>query len=147
MEKETLRKFSFWTGIILILIPIVALVVDNLWMDYGVRIGDPSDLLDPNYRTGLKSNSFDDYFYSIRFNDSLPYVLLFVVGSASILFSIYENNPNAIKRSKFSVILGGVVWLYLIINIIVGGWWWLTWILLALSGIGLLVFGFRNLTK
>lgn len=138
MKKELLKTISFWIGIVLLSIPILT------WFIEGFYIQE-QDYFHPWLREGLHWSP--DYFFELIYQEeAVPFVLLFGVGSALVVFSIF-NQKITRKRSVFAIVAGALVWVYLIVNIFTGEWWWLNWFLLAIFGSALMVFGIRNIVE
>jgi len=149
MKKETLKTLIFWIGVVLMTIPTLYMIIDSCFW-----------IVEPSYyqyqKEGLHFGyCFGDFvdFVSGRYdNPAIPLIILFLVGSAAVSFSLaYQNKGfNKVilkKRSVFACVLGGLVWIFLIAIILFDEFWWCSWMLLALSGTALLVFGIRNLVE
>lgn len=152
MKKETLKSLIFWIGVVLMAIPTLYMIIDTCFSVWGPPMS-LSEYSDPNYREGLHYNySFGDFAEFVNDDDGIPFVILFLVGSAVASFSlVYQNrgfNVRILKEwSLFACVLGGLVWIFLIAIVLFDEFLWCSWILLALSGTVLLVTGIRNLVE
>ena len=118
-QIEKLKTASFWIGLVFLSFPLLS------WFFDGCR----------------------DYFFEmIDDRDFVPFSLLFGVGCGLVMFSIF-NQIWRKEESIVAVVIGVLVWIYLIVNVFVGYWRWLNWCLLAVFGSAMIAVGIRNLLE